>query len=66
MYFQSYLHIIVKHTHSNLTSKQMNDANQYTHISINTHTNTHMHTHTHTHTHTHIHTHTYIHTHRVT
>ena len=29
-------------------SKQMNDANQYTHISINTHTYTRTHTHTHT------------------
>ena len=41
------------HTHSNLTSKQMNCANQYTHISINTHTHTTTKTKTKTHTHTH-------------
>ena len=38
------------YTHSNLTSKQINGARKYTHISINTHTLIHTRIHTYTHT----------------
>ena len=38
------------HTHSNLTNKQMNGANQYPHTSTNIHTHAHTLTLTHTHT----------------
>ena len=50
------------HTHSNLTNKQMNGVNQYTHTSINIHTHAHTLTSINTHKHTHTYTHTHIHT----